>query len=140
MRSELNLIRAKMQLLEQFAGVAMAEDRVGGEVIGGVHEVSVCRWGFSGPANPGLCIADDAVGNVYQVRLNQGREREDDGGGVAAGIGDETSVGDLVPVEFRASVDCFGLKVSRVVWVCVVELIEGAVGALFETPGSAKVD
>ena len=43
MRSELNLIRAKMQLLEQFAGVAMAEDRVGGEVIGGVHEVSIVK-------------------------------------------------------------------------------------------------
>jgi len=140
MRGELNLIRFEMELFEQFAGVAMAEDGVDGEVVGRVHEVSVCGRGFSGSADSGFCVADDAVGNIHETSLKQWREREDDGGSVAAGVGDEARVGDLVTVEFGTSVDCLGLKDGRVLGVCVVQVVDGAVGALLEAPGSAEVD
>jgi hypothetical protein len=140
MRGELNLICAKMQLLEKFAGVAMAEDGVGGEIVGGVHEVRVCRGGFAGSTDSGLCVADDAMGHVHQACLKQGREREDDGGGVAAGVGDEACAGNLVAVELGRSIDCLGLQRGGEIWICVVQLINGAVGALLEAPSSAEVD
>ena len=51
MRGELDLIRLQMELLQQLSGVAMAEDRVGGEVVGGVHEVSLGGGSFAGAAD-----------------------------------------------------------------------------------------
>jgi len=40
-----------MKLLEQLAGMAMAEDIIGGKVVGGVHEVGLCGGCFSGSAD-----------------------------------------------------------------------------------------
>ncbi len=74
MRGELNLIGRQMELFEQLAGVAMAEDGVCGEVVGGVHEMSVRGWSFAGSADSGLGIADDAVLDIDEARLNQRRE------------------------------------------------------------------
>jgi len=50
MRGELNLAGFEVELFEEFAGVAMAEDGVGGEIVGGVHEVRDCGCRFSGAA------------------------------------------------------------------------------------------
>ena len=54
MRRELDLVRAEMELFEQLAGVAMAEDCIRGEVIGGGHEVRLRRGGLSGSADSGF--------------------------------------------------------------------------------------
>src|SRR5271154_2337132 len=109
MRRELNLIRFQMELFEQFAGVTMTKDRVCGEIIGGVHEVGVCRGCFSCSAHSGFCVANDAVVNINQACLEQRCESEDDRGGVAAGIGNETGLLDGVAVELGATVDSLGL-------------------------------
>ena len=61
MRGELDLVRSDVKLLEQLAGVAVAEDRVGREIVGGVHEVGFGRGCFACAADSGLGVADDAV-------------------------------------------------------------------------------
>ena len=140
MRGELDLVRGEVKLLEQLAGVAMAEDGVGGEIVGRVHEVGLGGGGFAGAADSGLGVADDAVVEIDEAGLNEGSQGEDDGGGVAAGVGDEACVGDLVAVEFGAAVDGFGLEVGGVLGVGVVEFVDGAVGAVLQTPCAAEVD
>jgi hypothetical protein len=47
-----SLGRAKADLLEQFAGVAMGEDAVGGEVVGSVHEVGLRGGALPAPLTP----------------------------------------------------------------------------------------
>ena len=49
----------------------MAEDGVGGEIVGGVHEVGLGGWRFAGAADAGLGIADDAVIEIDQAGLNE---------------------------------------------------------------------
>ena len=62
------------------------------------------------------------------------------GGGVAAGVGDEARLSDLVAMQLRASVDGFGLELCGVFGVRVVQLVDGAVGIVLQTPGAAQVD
>ena len=95
MRRELDLVGGEVELLEQLAGVAVAEDGVGGEVVGRVHEVRLGGGSFARAADAGLRVGDDAVVEVEQAGADERREREDDGGGVAAGVGDEARVCDL---------------------------------------------
>src|SRR5271156_5187693 len=126
-----------MELLEHLAGVTMAEDRVGGEIVGGVHEVSAGSGRFAGSADSGFGVADDAVVHVDYAGLDEWGESEDDGGGVAAGIGYEARVADFVAVEFGTAVVGFGLKLRGLDGVGVVELVDGAIGIVLEAPGTA---
>ena len=48
MRRELDLVGGEVELLQQLASVAVAEDGIGGEVVRGVHEVGVGGGGFAG--------------------------------------------------------------------------------------------
>ena len=76
MRGELDLIGCEMELLEQLAGVAVAEDRVGGEIVGGVHEVGLRGRGFACAADSGFGVADDAVVEIDHAGLDErGRGR-----------------------------------------------------------------
>ncbi len=86
-RSELDLVRLEMKLFEEFAGVSMAEDRVGGEIVRGVHEVGGAGGSsFSGAADSGFGVADDAVVDIGEAGLKERGECEDDRGRVAAGL------------------------------------------------------
>ena len=67
-----------MELFQQLAGMTMAEDGICGEIVGGVHEMSLRRCGFSGSADSRLRIADDSVVQIDQPSLNQRSESEDD--------------------------------------------------------------
>ena len=98
MRRELDLIRRERKLFQQFACVAMAEGVVGGEVIGTIHEVCPGGGGFPRAADAALGVADDAVVHVDQAGAKQWRKRKDDGGGVAAGVGDESRCGNCFAV------------------------------------------
>ena len=113
MRGELNLICGEVELLEQLAGVAVAEDRVGGEIVGGIHEVGLGGGRLAGAADAGFGVADDAVVEIDEAGAEERGEREDDGGGVAAGIGDEAGRGDLVAMQLGGAVDGFGLELVR---------------------------
>ena len=62
------------------------------------------KWVFAvgalpAPLTPDLASADDAVGRRRRGRLNKRREGEDDGGGIAAGVGDQAGVANLVAVQ-----------------------------------------
>ena len=98
MRGELNLICSKMELFEQFTGVAMAEDGICGEIVGCVHEMGLGCCCFSGSADSRLCIADDSVMNIDQTSLKQRRKGEDDRSGIASGVGNEAGLSDVVAV------------------------------------------
>jgi len=129
-----------VQLLQQLAGVAMAEDRVGREVVGCVHEVSFGGGCFACAADSGFRIADDAVIEVDYASLNQWGKREDDRGRVTAGIGYDAGVADLVAMEFGAAVDGFRLKLRSMFRVGVFEFVDFAVGVVLETPRTTEVD
>ncbi len=86
---ELDLGSGEMELFEEFAGVAVVEDAVGGEVIGRVHEVGGGGRGFACAGDAGFAVGDDAAIEVGQVGAEERGEGEDDGGGIAAGVGDE---------------------------------------------------
>src|SRR5579862_2213167 len=105
----------------------MAKDGVGGEVVGGVDEMCVGGWGFSGAADSGLGVGDDAVIDVDEASLNEWGEAENDGGGVAAGVGDEAGVADFVAVQFGTAVDGLGLQPGCSCGIGVLEFIDGAV-------------
>ena len=127
MRGELDLIGCEIELLEHLAGVTMAEDRVGGEIVGGVHEVRVGGWGLAGSADSRFGVADDAVVDVDHAGLEERGEGEDDGGGVAAGVGYEAGVADFVAMELGAAVYGFGLELCCVGGIGVLEFVDGAV-------------
>ncbi len=137
---ELNLICRQMKLFEQFAGVTMTKDGVGGEIVGGMHEVRLCRCGFSGSAHTGLRIADDSVFNVDEASLKQRREREDDRGRVASGVGNQTGVPDLVAMQFRTSVDRFRLQLGGEFRVGILQPVDVTVDVVLQSPGAAQVN
>jgi hypothetical protein len=142
MRRELKLLRSEMELLQHLAHVAMAEDRVRGEIVCRVHEVTARCGGLTHPAHSGLGIADDAVIEIGQPRSQQRRKREDDRGGVTAGIGDQARLcaRDLLAMELRAAED--GLSLQRLAQrrIGVVQLVDGAVSLVFQSPRTTEVD
>lgn len=140
MGGEDDLFAGELKLLEELAGVAVAEDGVGGEVVGRMHEVRGGGGRFAGAGDAGFGVGDDAVGEVDDVGAHEWSEREDDGGGVAAGVRDEAGVADGRRVELGRAVDGFGLEFGGAVGVGVVELVDGAVGFVLETPGGGEVD
>src|ERR1700758_5344000 len=131
MRSELNLIGLQMELFEQFSGVAMSEDRVRGEIVGCVHEVGFCRWGFSSAAYSGLRITDNAMIDVDQAGAKQRRKGEDDGSGIASGVGNQAGVPDFFAMQLRTTVDCFRLEFCGVVGVYICKTVHSAVDMVF---------
>src|ERR1700761_2286483 len=100
MRSELNLIRGDVKLLEQLAGVPVTEDRIGREIVGRIHEVGFGCGCFACAADSGLGVADDAVVKVDEAGLSERSQREDDRGGIASGVSNEACVADLVAMQF----------------------------------------
>ncbi len=102
MGREDDLALVDADLLKQFAGVAMGEDAVGGEIVGRVHEVRLGGGRFARAADAALGVGDDAVVEIDEARGNQRPEGEDDRGCVAAGVGDEARAGDLMRDAARA--------------------------------------
>src|SRR5258708_18644487 len=131
MRGELNLICCEMELLEQLSGVAMTEDRVRRKIVGGMHEVGLCRRGFSCSAHPRLGIADDTVSNVDETSLKKRRKCEDDRGGIASGVGNEAGRPDFVAMQFRTSIDCICLQSVGSFRIYVRQTVHGAVDMIF---------
>ena len=116
-----------MELFEQFPRVAVAEDGVSREIIGGMHEVGLCRRRFSGSTHSGLCVADDTVIDIDQARLKQRCKCEDDRGGIATGVGNEAGLPDLAAMQFGTSIDCFCLQFRGSFWIYVRQTVHGTV-------------
>ena len=87
MRREDELFRQYAKLLQNFSGVAMVEDRVGGKVLRHFNEMSFLCGLLARTGNSRLGIADHAVIQVNQPRADQRRQRQNDGRGITAGIG-----------------------------------------------------
>src|ERR1700760_3629666 len=118
----------------------MSEDCICREIVGGVHEVGVGRRGLTSTAYSRFGVADDSVLHVDQASLKQRREGENDRGGVAAGVGNQTCLPDLVPVKLRASVDSFCLQSGGVLRVCILQMVDSSIGIVFQAPCAAEVD
>src|ERR1700680_1089724 len=108
----------------------MTKDGVRGEVVGGMHEMGLCRRALSSSAYAGLRIADDTVGNVDQTRLKQGRKCEDDRSGIASGVGNEAGLPDLAAMQFGATVGCFGLQFCGKLGVGIFQTVDGPIDVL----------
>ena len=61
-------LRIDADLLQQFAGVAMREDAVGGEIVGRIHEMRLGGGRFARAAHAALRIGNDAVRRDRQAR------------------------------------------------------------------------
>ena len=57
---ELDLIASEVKLFEELAGVPVVEHGVGGEIVGGVHEVSGRRGSLACAGDAGFRVGDDA--------------------------------------------------------------------------------
>ncbi len=77
MRSEHDVVRADADLLQQLAGVAMAEYAVRREIVGRIHVVRLCGRCLARAAHAALCVGDDAMGQVNKPRGNQRLERQE---------------------------------------------------------------
>ena len=140
MRGELDLRGGKRKLLEQLAGVAMAEDGVGREIVCGVHEVGLVGGLLAGAADAAFGVADDAVVEIDEAGAEKRRKREDNGRGVAAGVGNEARRGNLVAMKLRRAVNGLGLEGGGERGIGVGELVDGAVGGVMQAPGTAEID
>src|ERR1700744_4590257 len=140
MRGELNLLARELQLLAKFAGVAVVEDRVGGEVAGGIHEVRSGRGQLASTGDAGLGVGDDADLEVNEVGANEWSETEDDRGRIAARVGDEARGPDLSGVQLGRTIDGLGLQLRGAFRVSVVQLVDGAILRVLQAPGGGEVD
>ena len=137
-RRELELVGGQVELLEHLSGVAMAKDGVGRKVVGGVHEVGVGGGRFASSADAGFGVADDAAIEVDEIGAEQGSQRENDGRGVAAGVGYEAGLGDGRAVELGGAVDGFGLQGGG--GGGVFEIVDGSVAIFLEPPCGGEID
>ena len=78
--------------------------------------------------------------DIDQTSLQQRRKCEDDRGGVASGVGDETSLPDAVAVQLRTSIDCLCLQFGGLFRVCVLQVVDGAIAAFFQTPRPTQIN
>ena len=66
MRRKNDLACIDADLLQQFAGVAMREDAIGGEIVGRIHEVRLRGGRLARAAHAALGVGDDAMGEIDQ--------------------------------------------------------------------------
>ena len=92
----------RRELLLDLGRVAVARDAVGVDVLVDGDEVGRVGGRAAGAGDAGLGVDHD-VGD--QARAGERREREDRGGRVAARVGDEVGVADLLAVELGQPVD-----------------------------------
>ena len=140
MGREDELLRLELQLLQDFAHVAMPEDRVGREIVRHLDEMRCGARLLAGPGDARLRIADYAWFELDQPTPQQRSQRENDGGGVAAGIGDQLRLGQPLTVQFRQAVDGLVGELCCCHRVCVLEAVDGAVLCPLEPPRPAQVD
>src|SRR6185437_2125077 len=77
---------------------------------------------------------------VDEIGADERREAKDDGGRIAAGVGDEPRGFNLGRVELRRAIDGLGLQLRGAVRVRIVQLIDGAVVGVAQTPGGGEID
>ena len=139
-RREGDLVGCDSDLLEEFSGVSMGEEAVGGEIVGGRHEMGFCGGSFARTTDAALGVGDDAGGEVDDASGDEGLDGENDGGGVAAGIGDEASITNLSAMKLGHTVDGFGLRGGGERGGFIVKFVDGAIGGGVQTPCAAEVD
>src|ERR1700677_668897 len=115
-----------MKLFEEFAGVTMAEDPVGRQIVCRMHEMRLCGGCFSSAADSRFSVADDAVLKINKAGLKQRSERENDRGRVTTGIGHQASASYGIAMKLRTAVNSLGLQRSGEFRVGVFQTIDFA--------------
>ena len=88
--------------------VAVSDRRVGLDAAVDLAQVGALGRGAAGAGDAGLAVDGDR--GVGQAGLDQRREREQRGRGVAAGVGHEGGAGDLVPEQLGEAVGPVGVE------------------------------
>ena len=137
---KIDLARRHADLLQQFAGVAMREDAVGRKIVGRIHEVRLRRRRLSRAAHAALGVGNDAVFQIDEPRRDQRLQRQNDRGGVAAGIGNQLRARNLLAMQLRHSVNGLRLRCRGQLRSFVLKAINCAIGRVAQPPRPAQVD
>src|SRR5258708_13084302 len=87
--------------------MAVREKAVGLEIFIHFDEVEIAARVFARAAGAGLAVANDAGAGSKQASLGKRPQGKNHAGGVAAGIRNQASLGDLVRIELRNAVYSF---------------------------------
>src|SRR5262249_30189237 len=109
--------------LFDFGRVAVAANIVGRDAFIAFREMPN-QLGHSARPGHAAFAVDDDVGWLNEAGLHERGERQDGGGGVAAGVGDELGAGDLFAEEFGQAVNDFA-EALGVGMLVPVPLFEG---------------
>src|SRR5262249_3447677 len=105
MGGENELRLGNASVLEDFGRVTVREKIVGLEILVELDEVKVAARFFAGSAGARLTVADHGAGGRNPKKCGERAQGENNAGGVATGVGDESRGFDLVSVELRDAVD-----------------------------------
>ena len=92
-----------------------------------MHEVRFRGGCFARARDAGFGVGDDAAVEVDPARVDERLKRQDDRGGVAAGIRDESGVANLVAMQLGHAVDGLGLHGRGDGGAFIREFVDGAV-------------
>ena len=140
MRSENQLAGIERQLLEDLARMTVSEDGVGGKIVGHGHEMCARRGFLAGSGYAGLGIGNDAAIAIHNAGREQGRQRQNDGSRIAAGIRDQSGGGYLFRMQFGQTVHGALGEFRRSLGVGVCKAIDGTMLVLFQPPRAAQID
>ena len=128
--------RGARKFLVEFRHVAMMADPVGMETLRDLREQHVLLGRPARPRHPRLRVDDDVVDRDHAF-ADQRDERKLCACGVAAGIGDEPRLFDVVAVDLDQTVNRLFLQVGRGMLAAIPARIGGGVG---ETKIGREVD
>src|SRR5712692_1327103 len=111
---ENNLRLAQTGVFENLRRVTVSEKSVSLEVFIHFDEVEIAARAFARAAGARLAIANDARAGGKQTRLRKRPQRKDHAGGITAGVGNQTSLGNFVRIELGNAVDGYRKPLS--VW------------------------
>src|SRR5216684_3435608 len=92
-------------MLEDFRRMAVRKKIVGLEILIEFREMEIAPRLLARSRRPGLAVANDAMFRGDPAGVNERPQREDNAGGVAAGIGDKPRARDFVSVQLGQTVN-----------------------------------
>jgi hypothetical protein len=122
---------------ENFGDVAMIERRIDGEIVSDFAKTGFEAGFAPSTAHAGLGVADDSSGSIGYAAGDQGLNGEIRGGGITAGVGDQSGGANTLAAELGEAIDRLGEQMRRRVLLFVPARIRGGVA---KAEGAAEID